>query len=331
MGSSSWSDSFYKAREVDRAKTGTSAFTYDASVRSSGGPAKVHDKMDPKGLKMRESRDSDAHPESVPVAVWFDVTGSNASQAVILQKKFGGLMAILLKKGYLAHPQVMFSAIGDATCDGVPLQVGQFESGLEMDDNLGMIFLESGGGGQMTESYELAMYTMARHTSCDAWEKRGKKGYLFMIGDEMAYSRVKKHEVEKLIGPELEADILTKDIIEELKEKWEVFFLIPVNSSHGRDPNIKNYWINLFGQNTIMLEDSAAICESIAMAIGLAEGAIDLDAGAEHLKEAGVGTGTVSVVSRALSGYASATALARPASATAGLPAAPPMTGALRL
>lgn len=46
----------------------------------------------------------------------------------------------------------------------------------------------------MTESYELAMYFMARHTSIDCYEKRGKRGYLFMIGDELAYPKVKRHE-----------------------------------------------------------------------------------------------------------------------------------------
>lgn len=319
MGSSSWSDSFYKAREADRAATGKTAFTYDADVKATG-RYEVHKNMDPKGLKIRESRDSDAHPESVAIAVWFDVTGSNASQAIILQKKLGGLMSLLLQKGYVAHPQIMFSAIGDATCDRIPLQVGQFESGLEMDDGLGMIVLESGGGGQQTESYELAMYTMARHTSCDCYEKRGKKGYLFLIGDEMAYSRVKKHEVEKLIGRELEEDIPLASIIDELREKWVVFFLIPVNASNGRDPVIKDFWVSHFGQNTIMLEDSEAVCESIAMAIGLAEGAIDLDEGATHLKDIGTDSKTVATVSRALAGYAG-TALARPATATAKLPA----------
>ena len=68
-------------------------------------------------------------------------------------------------RGTPSDPQIMFGAIGDATCDRVPLQVGQFESDNRMDDDLGRIVLEGGGGGQMTESYELAMYFMARHTA----------------------------------------------------------------------------------------------------------------------------------------------------------------------
>lgn len=33
------------------------------------------------------------------------------------------------------------------------------------------------------------MYFIARHTAIDCWEKHGCKGYLFLIGDEMAYPR----------------------------------------------------------------------------------------------------------------------------------------------
>ena len=36
-------------------------------------------------------------------------------------------------------PQILFGAIGDATCDRVPLQIGQFESDNRMDDDLGRI------------------------------------------------------------------------------------------------------------------------------------------------------------------------------------------------
>ena len=82
----------------------------------------------------------------------------------MLQRKLPQLLGLLLRKGYADDPQIMFGAIGDATCDRAPLQVGQFESDNRMDDDLGRILLEGGGGGQKTESYELAMYFMARHT-----------------------------------------------------------------------------------------------------------------------------------------------------------------------
>jgi hypothetical protein len=103
-------------------------------------------------VTMRESRDCAEHPRSLAIAVLFDVTGSMGAVPRVLQAKLPQLLGLLLRKGYAADPQIMFGAIGDASCDGAPLQVGQFESDNRMDDDLGRILLE-GGGGQKTESY----------------------------------------------------------------------------------------------------------------------------------------------------------------------------------
>ncbi|MGH3226479.1 MAG: hypothetical protein ACRDPY_48690, partial [Streptosporangiaceae bacterium] len=202
MGSGRWSTDVYDAAARFRDATGASAFGY-----SDGGAGSVHPSLDPRGVTARESRDCAEHPQSVAIAVLFDVTGSMRDVPRELQAKLPQLLGLLLRKGYVAHPQIMFGAIGDATCDRAPLQVGQFESDNRMDDDLGHILLEGGGGGQKTESYELAMYFMARHTALDCYQKRGRRGYLFIIGDEMAYPRVKAGEVRGVIGDGLQADL----------------------------------------------------------------------------------------------------------------------------
>ncbi len=171
MGYSHWSDDAFQARQDHRRSSGQTAFTYDAWVRATG-QTRVHSQMDPFGVT-RESRDSAEHPDSLAIGVMFDVTGSMGSVPRTLQTKLGSLMRLLVEKGYVAHPQVLFGAIGDANCDRVPLQVGQFESGLEMDDDLGKIYLEGGGGGQVHESYELAIAFFALHTAIDCFDKRG--------------------------------------------------------------------------------------------------------------------------------------------------------------
>jgi hypothetical protein len=260
--------------------------------------------MDPFEVKFRESRDSAAHPTSKAVAVLFDVTGSMGGIPVVLQKKLANLMGLLVNRGYLEHPQVLFGAIGDATCDRAPLQIGQFESGIEMDDDLGRFFLEGGGGGQQTESYELAAYFMARHTAMDCLEKRGEKGYLFIIGDEAYYPRVKRSEVERVIGDRLQSDIWTKDIFAELQRKFEVFYLIPTEASNGGDVGIRRAWQAILGQNVLQLEDPKAVCEAIALAIGLCEGKVDLDAGVGDLRDMGTAAATASAVGRAVASLA---------------------------
>lgn len=225
----------------------------------------------------------------------FDVTGSMLKVPRVLQTKLPQLLGLLQRQGYASDPQIMFGAIGDATCDRVPLQVGQFESDNRMDDDLGRIVLEGGGGGQMSESYELAMYFMARHTATDNWEKRGRRGYLFIIGDELAYPQVKAREVARLMGDDLTEDVPLRQIFDEVTRRWDTYFLLPAGSHYAGNAKVLDFWRSLLGQNAVVLDDLDAVCETIALTIGLGEQAIDLDEGLRHLDHAGSSaTGTVS-------------------------------------
>jgi hypothetical protein len=303
MGQSRWSDAAYQARQNHRRTTGQTAFTYDKHVRANG-VARVHDAMNPHGVT-RESRDSDQHPESVAIAVIFDETGSMGSVPRVLQTKLGALMQVLIKKGYVEHPQLLFGAVGDAYCDAVPLQIGQFESGIEMDDDLAKLYLEGGGGGQVHETYELGIYFIARHTLIDCYEKRGRKGYLFTIGDEKPYAVVRREHVRRHIGDALERDIAVEQIVTEVQQRYEYFHIIPTNTSHGRNPDVQARWKELLGERVLLLDDEAAVCETIALAIGLCAGTLDdLAGGAADLVEAGSDRAAVAVATAALRRFA---------------------------
>ena len=282
MGSGRWSTDVYSAAANYRAANGTSAFAY-----SDSGARSAHPDLDPLGVGVRESRDSDEHPRSTPIAVLFDVTGSMGSVPRTLQTKLPQLLGLLTRKGYAKDPHIMFGAVGDATCDRVPLQVGQFESDNRMDDDLARIVLEGGGGGQKKESYELAMYFMARHTALDSVVKRGRRGYLFLIGDEMPYPRVNPKEVKKFIGDGLGEPISTEAIIAELQRTFDVYYLMPTDAGWGGDPEILARWRQLLGQNVIELDDLDAVCETIALTVGLGEDSIDLDQGLADLTTVG--------------------------------------------
>jgi hypothetical protein len=312
MGSGIWSTDVYDAASRYRAATGASAFAY-----SDGGARTVHPRLDPHGVTVRESRDSAEHPNSVAIAVLFDVTGSMGHVPRVLQTKLPQLLGLLLRKGYATDPQILFGAIGDATCDEVPLQIGQFESDNRMDDDLGRIVLEGGGGGQLTESYELAMYFMARHTSIDCWEKRGRRGYLFIIGDERAYPKVKAREVRELIGDELTEDIPVRRMVAELQRTFDVYHLLPAGAAHARDGGVAKFWRDLLGQQAIRLDDLDAVCETIALTVGLGEEAVDLDRGLADLRD--VGSTAAGTVSRALARVGAG----RTPAAKSGLPALP--------
>jgi hypothetical protein len=327
MGSGKWSTNVYDEHNRFLSASGIGAFDYSDSLhRTKSSSWRVHDTLNPLNVTFRESRDSDEHPDSTSIAVMFDVTGSMGGIPVILQKKLPELLGLLLRKGYAPDPQIMFGAIGDATCDRVPLQVGQFESDNRMDTNLENIFLEGGGGGQRTESYELAMYFIARHTDIDCWNRHGRKGYLFIIGDEMAYGSVNRREVNKVIGDGLQQDISTAAVVKELRERYHVFYILPQGASYGGDSTILGFWRKLLGQNVLELEDPEAVCETIALTIGMTEGTIDLKAGTADLRDFGVADRTLKVVTTALASVPAGLVKAR-GGALPGLGARPSLNG----
>jgi hypothetical protein len=178
--------------------------------------------------------------------------------------------------------------------------VGQFESGIEIEEDLGKLFLEGGGGGHITESYELALYFLARHTALDCYEKRGRRGYLFVIGDEAPYPRVKRKEVARRMGDHLQADIPVEELLAELQHTYDVYFVLPKMTHHWNNPAVQERWVELLGQNVLRLEDPAGICELIACTIGIAEGKVDLENLSGDLRQAGSGAAVARAVGKAL-------------------------------
>lgn len=317
MGYGSFRDSDYSSRVSNRAATGTPTFVYDSAVKA-GKASGVHDSLNIKN-KIREARDSAEHPESVPIGVIFDVTGSMSSVPAAMQKKLPELMGLLLRKGYVKDPQILFGAVGDYYSDNVPLQIGQFESGIEMDDNITHIYLEGNGGGTRHESYQNALYFFAHRTATDAWDKRKAKGYLFVVGDELPYAKSTREELQSLVDEKVERDFTVEEIVQVAQEKWNVFYILPKGTSYYDRPDHKEAWQKLLGpEHVLMLEDPDAVCELVGMTIGLMEGAVPGDAIPDALKDVGATARTASVVSTALDPLAK-TAIVRAGAASGAL------------
>ena len=294
MGSGRWSTNVYDAAARFRAASGASAFAY-----SDGGATEVHPSLDPRGVT-RRSLDSDEHPESLAITVLFDVTGSMRKVPRTLQTKLPQLLGLLLRHGYVQDPQLLFGAIGDATCDDAPLQIGQFESDNRMDDDLSRIWLEGGGGGQKTESLRTGCCIfMARHTPHRLLRKarqarlpvhhRRRNG----LPEGESRRGARRHRRRTCRPP-----IPLTQILAQVQRKWDTYYILPEGSSYARDPQVLTFWSNLLGQNLIELSDLDAVCETIALTVGLGEAAIDLTDGLADLADVGSKAG--GTVSRAL-------------------------------
>lgn len=293
MGSSSYSHDDYSARVAYRSAHAIPTFSHTDDIRSGRVDSKVNDRLSP-FEKTRESRDSEEHPVTIPIGVIMDTTGSMGSVPVTLEARLPKLMGSFLDdkasgKDYLggAYPAILVGAVDDYDAvssygfgkkDNGALQVGQFESGIEIDQDLEQIWLTGYGGGTYEESYDLAVYFFARHTVHDHWEKRGRKGYLFIIGDEKPYPKVLKDQVKNVIGDSLQEDIPFEAILEEVQERYHVFFIIPNLTSHYGDPVLRNRWMELLGQqNVILLDDPEKVCEAIVSAVAICEDYVGID------------------------------------------------------
>ena len=266
---------------------------------------KCHPLMDPKGVRLRESRDGADHPLSLGIVFALDVTGSMGEIPKLLAtQQLPAFMKTLLGC-QIQDPQLLFMAIGDAFSDSAPLQVGQFESTAElMDQWLTSSYLEGGGGGTGQESYELGMYFLAMHTEMDCALKRKKRGYLFMTGDELPYATLSRHVVETVIGDKLDEDLTCEEIVAELQKAFTPFFVIP---DLERARRCERRWRDLLGDNVLCLESSVDVCHVTAGAILLNEGrASDLDELTALLNKAGLPADRRGEVIRSLTPYAEA-------------------------
>lgn len=277
-----------------------------------------HALMNPKGLKVRESRDSKEHPDALGIVFALDVTGSMGDIPHLLARQELPNLMKLLTACNVSDPQVMFMAVGDATSDHAALQVGQFETTAElMDQWLTWTYLEGGGGGSGSESYELALYVAAQHTDMDNWVKRKKKGYFFMTGDELPYPAVSRHQVDALLGEKLDEDIPIEEVIAAAAETYHIFFLIP---DQRRAQRVQPRWRQLLGDHVICMESPKDTCSVAAAIVGLTENRIpDIGALPDILKSNGFDREHVRATVRVVTDYA---ALLKNPSARTSTPAA---------
>jgi len=280
MGAGAFNAATYHQAAATRAATGQADFAYTETQRSvPRNQRKASAVLDVNGVKLRESRDSAEHPESTPIVTLFDVTGSMRAVPVTLQKKLGDLFGILERGSYVKDPQIMVGAIGDDVYDSVPIQIGQFESDNRVDDQLREVFLEGGGGGDKREGYALAAHFINEHVETDAWVKRQKKGYLFIIGDELNKDRLYSRSISKWLGSDdTGEDIAVEAVYEKLKEKWEVFFILPNLTSYYNDSEVERHWSGLLGERFVKLDNPDTVADFIATTIANHEEALELQA-----------------------------------------------------
>lgn len=286
--STSWTD--YAARTVS-GKTQSQIFTA-TSLKPEFDPAKV---------TLRESRDGPLNPSSTGIILAGDVTGSMGKLAhVMMQTGFNTLATEIYDRRIGGDPHVMVMAVGDAKVDRSPLQVTQFEADISLADQVRALHIEGGGGGNGGESYSAAHLFAALKTSCDCYERRGKKGYLFTVGDEPVHDGMTRSEIKRVLGLDVESDISAADAVAMAARTYEVFHVVVAEgyARHAMD-EVLGSWRPLLPERVLVLDDHTKLAEVVVSAIQVSEGARK-DAVAASWK----GNGTAMTVANAINGLA---------------------------
>jgi len=189
-----------------------------------------------------------------PLVIACDVTGSMGDWPATMFSK----LPYLENEGkeYLGKDmEICFAAIGDAYSDKYPLQVRPFTKGKDLEKRMKELVIEGGGGGQTSESYDLAALYFANNADMP----NAIKPILIFIGDEGLYEHVDKQQAKNIIGINFEERLSTKQLFEQLKTKYSVYLVRKPYENTGRDgmsstdQRIYKQWEELLGAENISI------------------------------------------------------------------------------
>ena len=223
MGYGHWTRESFEQYNLSRGRSVTAAGHLDSrlSDRQIFTQSRLSPLLDPKNV-MRECCDCPEHPNSVPVILALDVTGSMGSASAEVAKKMNEVMTKLYRR--VNGVEFMIMGIGDLSYDRAPIQISQFESDIRIAEQLDLVYMEHGGGGNAFESYTAAWYMGLRHARLDAW-KRGQKGLIITMGDEPLNPYLPRGPLSAVTGDCLQSDVETPALYEEAIRKYELYHL----------------------------------------------------------------------------------------------------------
>lgn len=260
MGGGTWTRDDFKSYSVSKGRTvaANGTLSGDYTTQEMFRSRRLAAELNPKNV-MRECRDSAEHPNTIPVILALDVTGSMGKAAVAVAKQLNTVMTELF--GKVADVEFMIMGIGDFAYDSAPLQVSQFESDIRIAEQLDKVYFEGGGGGNGYESYSAAWYFGLHHTNLDCWA-RGNKGIIITMGDEPLNPYLPRQELSFVTGDDLEADVETSQLYAEGIKKFDIYHL---NVEHGTSGRFHSAIHSTFGK---YLDDAHLIDTSLDAIVG---------------------------------------------------------------
>ena len=239
------------------------------SVQEAYKQTRLHPSLNPRGV-IRECVNNEEHPNTIPVILALDVTGSMGDACKEVAEALGVIMVDLYKK--FKDIEICIMGIGDLAYDDAPIQISQFESDIRIAEALDKVWMEHGGGGNTYESYTAAWYMGLRHTKLDC-HKQGRKGIIITMGDEALNPYLPQEELEAVTGDSLQDDVETPDLYEEASKKFDIFHIAvdDKSSSYKYHADSINFTFGDLLKNRLKISSinnlSQTICDCVSESI----------------------------------------------------------------
>lgn len=206
--------------------------------------------LDPTKFKVRECVNSDEHPNTIPVILALDVTGSMGEACKETASTLGIIVSNLYNK--IKDVEFCIMGIGDLAYDTAPIQMSQFESDVRIAESIDKLYMEKGGGGNGYESYTAAWYMGLKRTKLDCFDKQNRKGIIITMDDEPLNPYLPKRGLNRAISATEEADIETNKLYEEASKKFDIFHIAvdsPQDMYDYYETLIKNSFTEILGDH----------------------------------------------------------------------------------
>ncbi|MDW8326652.1 MAG: zinc ribbon domain-containing protein [Anaerolineales bacterium] len=178
-----------------------------------------------------------------PLIIAVDVTGSMASWPFEIFDRLPLLYNTLAQ--YRPDLEICFAAIGDAVVDRWPLQVTTFASGYDLEQLLGSLYGE-GGGGDAPESYGLFAHWVDTHVEIPNVQE---PPFLIVFGDAAMHPIVSKGQIKYYLGDDVANDVDAIAAWRNVTQKWNTWFLRRPSGSRG--DNVDKQWGQAIGKQKL--------------------------------------------------------------------------------
>jgi ribosomal protein S27AE len=190
-----------------------------AAERAKASGPRTYERKDGPNAKIVDPQKHVRTESPNPLIVAVDVTGSMASWPFEIFDRLPLLYNTLSQ--YREDLEVCFAAIGDAGCDRWPLQVTTFAGGYDLEQLLGSLYGE-GGGGDAPESYGLFAHWVNTHVEVP---NARESPFLILFGDAPMHPQVPTKQIAHYLGDRIDGDVDAIKAWRQICQTWNVWFM----------------------------------------------------------------------------------------------------------